>query len=363
MKSKWMKLAAVCAFAIASSPMLPATAALKPEVRAQVGECAQNPQKLKQTISGLSAEEQTEFLRAVNEAIAKMPGSNEVKGAAFYEANRAAVTGAGKDNLKAVLAEVFATVPPEYLTEINERFAKELFSRTANPAHVPTDAEFTKLASDTMAVVNERCKNTEDASVRETFAILMLTRASGGTPADLAQTLVSQLPDAQARETALNEWVKPAMGDGQEQTYEPMLTSAQAADEEPDHAVVMQMTGGSQITDALLGDLAAPVDSTTTAAGIGAGAFRAPGVPGAAMQESGIGLSRVPRAYVSSPTAVGGSAAGAGVTGNGGEDFGDSNVSGNPYYSHSRGSKTGSVESEGGGGGGGGGHPSGYKYQ
>ena len=343
MKLKWMKLAAVCAFAIAASPMLPAPAALKPEVRALVGECAQNPQKLKQTISGLPADEQLEFLRAVNEAIAKMPGSNEVKGAAFYEANRAAVTGAGKDNLKAVLAEVFATVPPEYLTEINERFAKELFSRTANPAHVPTDAEFTKLASDTMAVVNERCKNTEDASVRETFAILMLTRASGGTPADLAQTLVSQLPDAQARETALNEWVKPAMGDGQEQTYEPMLTSAQAADEEPDHAVVMQMTGGSQITDALLGDLAAPVDSTTTAAGIGAGAFRAPGVPGAAVQESDIGLSRIPRAYISSPTAVGGSAAGpAAVTGeNGGE---------NPYYSHSRGSKTG-------------GHPSPYDNQ
>ena len=225
---------------------------------------------------------------------------------------------------------------------------------------MPTDAEFTKLASDTMAVVNERCKNTEDASVRETFAILMLTRASGGTPADLAQTLVSQLPDAQARETALNEWVKPAMGDGQEQTYEPMLTSAQAADEEPDHAVVMQMTGGSQITDALLGDLSAPVDSTTTAAGIGAGAFRAPGVPGAAVQESDIGLGRIPRAYISSPTAVGGSAAGpAAVTGTGATG---ENGAENPYYSHSRGSKTGGGES-GGGGGGGGGHPSLYDNQ
>ena len=353
MKLKWMKLAAVCAFAMAAVPMLPANAALKPEVRALVGECAQNPQKLKQTIATLSAEDQLEFLRAVNEAISKMPGSNEVKGAAFYEANRAAVTGAGKDNLKAVLAEVFATVPTEYLTEINERFAKELFSRTANPAHVPTDAEFTKLSTDTMAVVNERCQNAEDSSVRETFAILMLVRASGGTPADLAQTLVNQLPDAQIRETALNEWIKAAMGDGQEQSYDPMLTSAQSADEEPDHAVVMQMTGGTQITDALLADLAAPSDSKANAEGIGAGAFRSSGVPGAAILEADIGLNRIPRAYVSSTTAVGG-------TGNG------ANTGGNPYYTDSRGSKPGTDVTPPGGGeeeGGGGGHPTPYRGQ
>ena len=344
MKFKWLKLMAACALALSALPVAAAeSASLKPETRALVGECAQNPQKMKQTMGTLSAGEQLTFLREVNAAIAKMPGSNEVKGAAFYEANRAAVTGAGKDNLKAVLAEVFATVPTEYLTEINERFAKELFSRTANPAHVPTDAEFTKLATDTMAVVNERCQSTEDASVRETFAILMLVRASGGTPADLAQTLVAQLPNAQDRETALNEWIKAAMGDGQEQSYDPMLATAQSADEEPDHAVVMQMTGGTQITDALLADLSAATDSATPTAGLGAGAFRAPGVPGAAVLEADIGLNRIPRAYVESKDAVGGSADGKNADGGSG---------GNPYYTHSRGSKAGSDEDVGGGGGG-----------
>lgn len=345
MTFKWLKLAAACAFVLSALPLAAAeSATLKPEVRALIGECAQNPQKMKQTIGTLSAGEQLTFLREVNAAIAKMPGSNEVKGAAFYEANRAAVTGAGKDNLKAVLAEVFATVPPEYLTEINERFAKELFSRTANPAHVPTDQEFTQLATATLAVIVERCQSAEDASVRETFAILMLLRASGGTPADLAQTLVSQLPNAQDRETALNEWIKAAMGDGQEQSYDPMLATAQAADEEPDHAVVMQLTGGSQITDALLGDLAAATDSNTSVAGIGAGAFRAPGVPGAAVPESDIGLYRIPRAYVSSKEAVGGSAEG-------------KNEGGNPYYTHRRGSAPGSDDE------GGGYHPTPYENQ
>lgn len=349
MKFKWLKLMAACVFMLPALSIVAAdTATLKPEVRALVGECAQNPQKLKQTIGTLSAGEQLAFLQEVNAAIAKMPGSNEVKGAAFYEANRAAVTGAGKDNLKAVLAEVFATVPPEYLTEINERFAKELFSRTANPAHVVTDQEFVQLATNTMAVVVERCQTAEDASVRATFAALMLLRASDGTPADLAQTLVSQLPSAQDRDTALNDWIKSAMGDGQEQSYDSMLSSAQAADEEPDHAVVLQLTGGSQITDALLSDLAAPADSSTTAAGIGAGAFRAPGVPGTAMQDpdADIGGGRIPRAYVSSRKAVGGTSEGA----NEGE---------NPYYTSSRGSKSGTGEAEGGSGD----HPTPYWLQ
>ena len=344
MKLKWLKQMAACVVALSALHIAAAeSAALKPETRALVGECAQNPQKMKQTMGTLSAGEQLTFLREVNAAISKMPGSNEVKGAAFYEANRAAVTGAGKENLQAVLAEVFATVPTEYLTEINERFAKELFSRTANPAHVPTDAEFVQLATNTMAVVNERCQSAEDASVRETFAILMLLRASGGTPADLAQTLVSQMPDAQARETALNEWIKAAMGDGQEQSYDPMLTSSQSADEEPDHAVVMQMTGGTQITEALLADLAAPSDAKPTTEGLGAGAFRAPGVPGAAVLESDIGLNRIPRAYVSSKDAVGGTADGKN------SDDGD----GNPYYTHRRGSTPGTDD----------GHPTLYNNQ
>ncbi len=228
---------------------------------------------------------------------------------------------------------------------------------------MPTDQEFTQLATSTMAAVNERCQKGEDASVRETFAILMLVRASGGTPADLAQTLVSQLPDAQARETALNDWIKPAMGDGQEQTYDPMLSAAQSGGDEPDHAVVQQLTGGMQINDALLGDLAAASDAGGTAAGIGAGAFRAPGVPGAAVPESGIGLSRVPRAYVSSKTAIGAEGAAAAAAAASGEGDSEGVAPGNPYYTKDRTKhdKTESVDdgssSGGGGGGGGGGHP------
>ena len=332
MNSKMIKLVAACALSVLAFPLIAADTMPRSEWHALVGDCAQNPQTLKQTIGKLSAEDQLAFVGEVNEAIGNMPGSDEAKGAAFYAANRAAVSGASKDNLAAVLAEVFATVPPEYLTEINERFATDLFSRTANPARVFTDQEFVQLATNTMAVINERCQKSENASVRETFAILMFLRASGGTPSDLAQTLVSQMPDAQARETAMNEWIKPAMGDGQEQSYDNMLSAAQAG-EEPDHAAVTALTGGNQVGDALLGDLAAATDSPSDASTMGGGAFRAPGVPGAADQQSDIGLSRVPRAYVSGKDGVGGDSEGT----NAGQ--------GNPYYTHSRGSEKG-TESE-----------------
>lgn len=339
MKLNLAKLA-VCAFALAALPIYAADTMPRSEWHALVGDCAQNPQTLKQTIGKLSADDQLAFVQEVNAAISKMPGSNEEKGAAFYNANRAAVSGAGKENLKAVLAEVYATVPVEYLTEINERFAKELFSRTANPAHVPTDPEFIELSTNTMAVVIERCQKSEDASVRETFAALMLIRASGGTPSDLAQTLVSQFPNAQDRDTALNDWIKPAMGDGQEQSYDNMLAAAQASNDEPDHTVVLQLAGSSQIPEALLSDLAAPSDSSTPASSVGAGAFLPPGVAGTSAGENdSADLNRIPRAYVNSPTAVGGTTEGP-------------NEGDNPYHTADRGSKPQEVET---------GHPSLYE--
>ena len=48
------------------------------EWHAKVGDCAQDPALLKQVISQLSDEDQVAFLAEVNDAISKMPGSDEV---------------------------------------------------------------------------------------------------------------------------------------------------------------------------------------------------------------------------------------------------------------------------------------------
>lgn len=330
MKNEWKKKAlAACALALMVSPLAAADALPRSEWHARVGACAQDVQALRGTMAQVAPAEQAAFLAAVNEAIAKMPGSDEVKGALFYAANSAAVKSAAKGNLATVLAEVFATVPPEYLTDINERFAKEIFSRTANPKRTFTDAEYEALAKGTMETINARCEKAENAGVRETFAILMFLHASNGTPANLAETLVATLPDAKNRERAANEWIKPAMGDGQEQTYDPMLGVAQAG-EEPDHAVVASLTGGPDVMVGLLADLSAEGSPMATpAAKMGAGAFLHVGIAGMYPQPD-IGLTRIPRAYVSSREGVGGDRDGR----HEGEE--------NPYYTGKRGRTAGS---------------------
>ncbi|MGN0847573.1 MAG: hypothetical protein ACI4RA_09350 [Kiritimatiellia bacterium] len=316
MKIEWKKALAMCAFALAVSPLAAADVMPRSEWHGLVSDCAQNPQTMRETMAKVAPEDQVALLAEVNEAISRMPGSDEVKSAKFYAASHAAVQGTAKGNLAYVLAEIFATVPPEFLTDINEKFAKEVFSRTANNGRTFTDAEYVALATNTLAIVNARCEKTENAGVRETFAILMFLRASNGTPANLAEMLVATMPNAKNRELAMNEWIKPAMGDGQEQTYDPMLGAAQAG-EEPDHAVVTLLTGSSDAMVGMLGDLAAMgSDMATPTEKMGAGAFRAPpawvGIAGTAPD---IGLNRVPRAYASDDES--------------------------PYYTHKRGSHPG----------------------
>ena len=331
-------IAAACAMALAALPALAADTMPRSEWHAKVGECAQDAKALASVMAQLSAEDQVAFLAEVNEAIAKMPGSDEVKAARFYEANSAAVRSAAKGNTSAVLAEVFATVPPEFLTDINERFAKDVFTRTKADGSTVSDADFVRHAKDAMAKINERCEKAENSGVRETFAVLMFLRAAGGTPADLSEQLVATMPDAKNRELAANEWIKPAMGDGQEQTYDPMLGVAQAG-EEPDHAVVTRLTGASDAMALMMADLAAESgDTKTPASKLAGGEVRASaGIAG--IQQDGIGLNRIPRAYVASKDAVGGNANGTNA--------------GNPndYYTGSRGDKPGSEGEDNGGGG------------
>ena len=333
MKFEWKMGLAMCVLALAVFPLVAADVMPRSEWHNLVSECAQNAQTLRETMAKVSPADQAALLAEVNEAIAKMPGNDEVKGAMFYAANSAAVRSAAPGNLATVLAEVFATVPPEFLTDINERFAKEIFNRSANPSRTFSDSEFETLAKNTMTAINARCEKAENAGVRETFAILMFLRASNGTPANLADTLVATMPDAKNRELALGEWIKPAMGDGQEQTYDPMLGVAQAG-EEPDHAVVTSLTGSPDVMVGLLADLAAEGSPmATSAAKMGAGAFLAPTIAGAAPDsQPDIGLNRIPRGYIASKEAVGGNADGTAAD----------NGEGNPYYSNKRGSTSGS---------------------
>ena len=267
------------------------------DARGKIDGIISNPSTMTSVMKQLAASDQTSFLADVNAAISKMPGSPEEKTSKFLEVNTAALKGAQKGNLTALVAEVFATVPPESLTAINEQFASGMFNRGADPSKTYTDEEFVGTSTNLLAKVQERNATADNAGVRNTFAILMLLRASNGTPADLRNTLVGALKNEETRNLAQNEWISPALGQGQEKTYDPMLGAADAGSQ-PDLSMVLVVPS---LGDALVADLASECslsDVSSSITAIGAPIFAnqntldiADGVD----PLSGAGLSRIPR--------------------------------------------------------------------
>jgi len=186
-----------------------------------------------------------------------------VKTAKFLAANRAAVAGAGAADRADVLAEVYATVPPEALTVINEEFAKNEFARPATMS----DAEYTNIVAETMAKITQRTASAESGAVRAGFAGLMFIRAAGGATDATTDAVVSSLP-SDAQGNAKSSWFPSALGENP--SYDPMLASAQAEDE-PNPKVVLDIAPSQQI-DSMLGDLQSgktdPGESTGSGTGV-----------------------------------------------------------------------------------------------
>lgn len=220
------------------------------DARAQIGACIADASKMASVVKTLSAADQMSFLAEVNEAIANMPGSNEAKAAAYLNANKAALQNAAKGNLAALLAELFATVSPEALPALVERLAADLFSRTADPSKTYTDEQFQKIAESVVSKVVERTASVENGASRAAFAIVMMVKASNGTPADLAETLAKMLPES-AQEPARKEWLPAALAKGESQSYEPLLAATDAPAQMPAMAVVLRIAG-PQLLDTLL---------------------------------------------------------------------------------------------------------------
>ena len=224
------------------------------DARGRIARAIENPNVMTELMKGLSAEDQKQFLADVNKAISDMPGSVEEKTALFLNANSAAMRAADEGNLKTLVAEVFATVPPESLTVIAERFAIDLFNRDAGGAGKYTDEQFTKIATDTMKVVNQRTAETDNGSARSAFAIIMFVRASNGSIPELSDALIDTMEHDDAKDMARKEWIPSALGkDGRTQGYEPLLASADAGRRpDPDFVLVI---AGPQHLESVLGDL------------------------------------------------------------------------------------------------------------
>ena len=227
------------------------------DARGKIDKAIESPAVLKETMKKLSAEDQRLFLADVNKAIGDLPASVEEKTAKYLNANHAAMTAAHEGNVTTLLAEVFATVPPEALTVINERFATDLLNRAANPNVTYTDEQYLNICTNLMAKINERTEETDNGSARSAFAILMLLRASNGTPEylnELSDRLVDTLKHDDAKELAKDEWIPSALGkDGREAGYEPLLASADAG-RRPDFAFTL-VIAGPQYLESILEDV------------------------------------------------------------------------------------------------------------
>ena len=227
------------------------------DARGKIDKAIESSEVMGELMKGLSAEDQKKFLADVNKAIGDMPASVEEKTAKFLNVNHVALKSAKEGNTTVLLAEMFATVPPEALTVINERFATDLVNRTANPNVTYTEEQYAKLAVEVMKAINERTEETDNGSTRATFAILMFLRGSnetGDALEKLQEQLIDTLKHDDAKELAKDEWIPAALGkDGREQGYEPILASANAG-LRPDFAYVL-VIAGPQYLDSILEDI------------------------------------------------------------------------------------------------------------
>lgn len=227
------------------------------DARTGIGEAVTNPKKVKETMKRLSPADQIAYVAALNAAIAKLPGSAEERIATYLTVNSEAVQGAAKGNLKAVVAEVFATAGVEALPVIHTQFAEKFFNRAGNASQTYSDQTFIKISGEVMKTVNERTATVDNGDARSGFAALMFLKASNTpTAPEMVDAMVETLPPA-SREVAKSEWFPAATAS--EPNYDD-ITAGAAVDVAPVESMIITIAG-PQNHVALFGDLTGSFDS------------------------------------------------------------------------------------------------------
>ncbi|MBQ3290050.1 MAG: hypothetical protein IJH50_11610 [Kiritimatiellae bacterium] len=225
--------------------------------REKIVEAISSPAVMTATVSQLSADDQRQFLADVNAAIGNMPGSQEELAASYLNACRAALKGAQKGNLATMIAEVFATVPVEYLPVISESLGSDMLNRAANPSTTYSDEEYLDIATNVMAKVNSRVEVEDNAGVRSGFAALAFIRGSNSGSEAIVSAMTAALP-ASVQEAAAKEWFPAALATGDAKSYDPMLVTASAETLPELESILDNMllnVDGAQNQEALLADL------------------------------------------------------------------------------------------------------------
>jgi hypothetical protein len=253
----------------------------------RIGDAAKDATIAKEVMKQVVAGEKVEFTQRLLKAITRMPLSPEEKLASLIQASIACIgsTSLQNDERYKVIAEVIAVTPVEYLPGLVGALSKR-FSLKLNNV---TPEQFKIMAATTVKLAIERNKTTEDAAVRNTFAILLFLTAT--TPAetpDLQASLLASLPENQ-REMAKN-WIDEAL----KGNFELILAAADAGSPVAVPEPQVQRVGSAQM-ERLLADIggltgsfgAATRMNIADSGGTGVGIF----IPG------DIGIQSVPRGY------------------------------------------------------------------
>ena len=222
-----------------------------------VAKAATDPAVLKAEMAKLQSDKaaQVEFVAAVNAAIAALPESPQAKAGHFAAGASAAVASASKDNVQAVLAEIYATVPVEHLPAVGDSLVATAFGRNNNAAKPYTDAEVQKAAEDGMKAVSQRVSQpgVDNPSQRDALAIAMFVKASAGSPEGLGDALADKFVPEADRGVAKDTWLPAAA----KNNYDAINGSAGVEEgAEPDMTrPVFGVDDTSNLGAAVLGDL------------------------------------------------------------------------------------------------------------
>jgi hypothetical protein len=201
------------------------------------------PDEVSAVMGTLSSEDQVTYLSEVLTAVAAMPASDAARTEKFVAVVNSALAGAQKGNALALVAEVYAKVPPYALAAVSESLASGLMNRSGLPKASTNASLYVSIATKVMAKVNERVASEDNAGVRSAFAALMLIKASNSDSPEITSAIVAALPES-VRDDAKTEWLPSALGQGREKSYEPIMAAVEGEEVKPAYGVSGGGAGG-----------------------------------------------------------------------------------------------------------------------
>jgi len=196
----------------------------------KVGAAAMDKAVLAETLEQVQLRDCTEFTRRTLRAVTRMPLGPEAKAARYVESSILCIDRARDEDVQLkVVAETIALSPVADLPGL----VKELAKRFDPKANNLTAEKYKEFAEKGIRVCVARNAEVDDTKVRNTFAVLLFTRAAPDVPG-LQDALLAELPDDSGRRLA-TAWLAAAADDD----YTAILAAAEIQTTPPMPAINM----------------------------------------------------------------------------------------------------------------------------